>query len=85
MKKLKEETNCAAMKCIRNIFKLKFNKQKFIIVSSKDDYDKDNDEEHVMHSESDSIEIMVNDEADEVKGELFNHSLMDIKIIWKNC
>ena len=23
MKKLKEETNCAAMKCIRNIFKLK--------------------------------------------------------------
>ena len=38
-----------------------------------------------MHSESDSIEIMVNDEVNEVKGELFNHSLMDIKIIWKNC
>ena len=37
-----------------------------------------------MHSESDSIEIMVNDEVDEVRGELFNHSLIDIKIIWKN-
>ena len=26
----------------------------------------DNDEKHVMHSKSDSIEIMINDEADEV-------------------
>ena len=25
----------------------------------------DNDEEHIMHSKSDSIEIMINDEADE--------------------
>ena len=25
----------------------------------------DNDEKHVMHSKSDSIEIMINDEADE--------------------
>ena len=25
-----------------------------------------NDEEHVMHSKSDNIEIMINDEADEV-------------------
>ena len=32
----------------------------------------DNDEEHVMHSKSDSIEIMINDEADEVIKELFD-------------
>ena len=27
---------------------------------------KDNDEEKVMHSKSDNIEIMINDEADEI-------------------
>ena len=32
----------------------------------------DNDEERVMHSKSDNIEIMINDEADEVKEELFD-------------
>ena len=32
----------------------------------------DNDEERVMHSKSDNIEIMVNDEADEVIKELFD-------------
>ena len=26
----------------------------------------DNDEEHVLHSKSDNIEIMINDKADEV-------------------
>ena len=26
----------------------------------------DNDEDHVMHSKSDNIEIMINDEADEI-------------------
>ena len=31
----------------------------------------DNDEEHVMHSKSDNIEIMMNDEADEIIEELF--------------
>ena len=31
----------------------------------------DNDEEHVMHSKSDNIEIMITDEADEVIKELF--------------
>ena len=31
----------------------------------------DNDEERVMHSKSDNIEIMINDEADEVLGKLF--------------
>ena len=31
----------------------------------------DNDEKHVMHSESDKIEIMSNDETDEVIEELF--------------
>ena len=36
----------------------------------------DNDEERVMHSKSDNIEIMINDEADEVIKELFD-SLKD--------
>ena len=35
-----------------------------------------NDEERVMHSKSDNIEIMINDEADEVIKELFD-SLKD--------
>ena len=32
---------------------------------------KDNEEERVMHSKSDNIEIMINDKADEVTEELF--------------
>ena len=32
----------------------------------------DNDEEHVMYSNSDNIEIMINDEADKVIEELFD-------------
>ena len=32
---------------------------------------KDNDEERVMHSKSDNIEIIINDEPDEVKEKLF--------------
>ena len=34
---------------------------------------KDNDEDRVMHSKSDNIEIMINDKADEVIGELFEY------------
>ena len=41
----------------------------------------DNDEEQVMHSKSDIIEIMINDEADEVIKKFLNHSKIDIKII----
>ena len=33
---------------------------------------RDNDEERVMHSKSDNIEIIVNDEADEVIKDLFD-------------
>ena len=32
----------------------------------------DNDKEHVMHSKSDNIKIMINDEADEAIKELFD-------------
>ena len=32
----------------------------------------DNDEEHVMHSKSDNIESMINDDVDEVIKELFD-------------
>ena len=37
-----------------------------------------------MHSKSDKIETMMNDEADEAIEELLNHSKSDAKIIWKN-
>ena len=46
-------------------------------ISSKDD----NDETQVMHSKSDDIEIMVNDEADKYTENFLNHSKTDIKII----
>ena len=32
----------------------------------------DNDENHVIHSKSDNMEIMINDEADKVLKELLN-------------
>ena len=37
-----------------------------------------------MHSKSDNKEIMTNEKVDEVVEKLLNHSLTDIKIIWKN-
>ena len=37
---------------------------------------KDNDEEHIMHSNSDNIEIMNNDEEDEI----ISHLFLDIKL-----
>ena len=46
----------------------------------------DSVEEHVMHSKSDNIEIMINDKADEVIKEPSNSYQKDIKIIrseWK--
>ena len=43
----------------------------FNFISSKDD----NDEERVMHSKSDSTEVMINDEADEAIEELFKSLL----------
>ena len=36
---------------------------------------KDNDEECVMHSKSDNIEIMMNDKADEIIEEIFDQLL----------
>ena len=43
---------------------------------------KDNDEECIMHSKSDNIEIMVNDEpVASYKRNILNQSLIDIKII----
>ena len=41
---------------------------------------KDNDDECVMHSKSDNIEMMINDKEDEVTEELFP----DIKVGWKH-
>ena len=37
-----------------------------------------------MHSKSNNIEIMINDQADEVIEELLNHSKAGMKIIWKS-
>ena len=42
----------------------------------------DNDEERIMHSKNDNIEIMINDDVDEVVKELFDSLKIDIKIIW---
>ena len=41
-----------------------------------------NNEERVMHSKSDNIENMINDEANEVIKNLLIQSKIDIKIIW---
>ena len=35
-----------------------------------------------MHSKSDNIEIMINDEVDEVIKKLFDSLKIEIKIIW---
>ena len=43
-------------------------------------FSKDTDEEPVMHSNSDGIEIMINDEADEVIEELFQSLLSRYQI-----
>ena len=45
-------------------------------------YSTDNNEERVMHSKSDKIENMINDEANEVIKNLLIHSKIGIKIIW---
>ena len=42
----------------------------------------DNNEERVIYSKSDNIEIMTNDEADEVLKNFFILLKIDIKIIW---
>ena len=42
----------------------------------------DNDEERVMHSKSDNVEIMINGEADEIIEKLFNLLKADIKIFY---
>ena len=45
----------------------------------------DNDEEHVIHSKNNNIDIMINDEADKViKKNFFIYLKKDIKIIWSN-
>ena len=42
---------------------------------------KDYNEEHVMHSKSDNIEIMINDKADKVLEELFQSLLSRYQIV----
>ena len=42
----------------------------------------DNNEERAMHSRSDNIEIMIDDEANNVIKNLMIHSKIDVKIIW---
>ena len=48
------------------------------VISSKDD----NDEEHVMYSKSDNIEILVSDETDEIIKTSLIHLKTDVKIIY---
>ena len=63
-----EEYRNDIRKCLKNInnfkksdtWKIQLKKANGFISS------KDNDEEHVVHSKSDNIEVIINDEADEV-------------------
>ena len=41
----------------------------------------DDDEERVIHSKSDNIKTVINDEAERVIERILNHSKIDIKII----
>ena len=45
---------------------------------------RDNDQEHIMHSKVNNIEIMINAKADEVIEELFKSLEKDIKLDWKH-
>ena len=69
---------------IRNLFeneqKENFWSNKYIESESNGERSKDNDEEQVLHSKSDNIEIMMNGESDEVIKEKIQLRL-DIKII----
>ena len=50
----------------------KLNKQKIqLTIAINFIFSKDNDEEHVRHSKSDNIKIMINNKANEVIKELF--------------
>ena len=42
----------------------------------------DDSEEHVMHSKSVSVEVIITDEGNEVKFFSLIHSKIDIKVIW---
>ena len=45
-------------------------------------FEDDNDEEHIVHSKSDNIKIMISDEVDEVIKNSSIHLQTDIKIIY---
>ena len=59
--RLKKKLNYSGIKYIRNLFRLEKETNSI----------KDYDEKSVMHSKSDKIKIMINDEADEVIEKLF--------------
>ena len=59
------------LKYITNNFKKSDTQKIKLRIASNFISSKDNDEERVMHSKSDNIEIMINDEADEVTKKLF--------------
>lgn len=42
---------------------------------------KDNDDKRVIHSKSDNIEVITDSGKDEVIKELFNHFLIDLKLL----
>ena len=61
---------------------IKGQSEKYIIVANFFISSIDNDEEHWMHSKSDNIEIITNDESDEVIKEHFDSLKKYIKIIY---
>ena len=70
--RLKKELNCTAIKDINNLKKSDMLIDQLKIANNFISSIDNNDEEHLMHSKSDNIEIMINDEADEVIKELFD-------------
>ena len=70
---LRKEAGDTAIKDIKNIFRLKISGTRKIQLTISISFisSRDNDEEPVIHSKRDSIEIIINDGEDEVIKEVF--------------
>ena len=66
------KTNRPYLKDIINNLKKSGTRKIHLIIANNFISSMDNDKEHVMHSKSDNIKIMINDQTDEVIKELFD-------------
>ena len=80
---LRKEAGDTAIKDIKNIFRLKISGTWKIQLTIAISFisSRDNDEEPVINSKSDSIEIMINDGEDEVIKQVFKSLKKQIKTI----